>query len=155
MTGQLNFQETKKMNNPSKLGLAALLLLLSYATGRYLQPARVETKTEIVVKEVEVIKRDIERIKKKKTNADGSTEEEETTRDRSTENRNKDQSDRTSTVVTNEKPQWRLYGQAGYSFKDQDYVYGAGFEKRYMGPVSLGLWGNNKETAGLSVSVEF
>lgn len=143
------------MNNLSKYGIAILLLLLAYGTGRYLQPNKIETRTETVIKEIEVVKRDVEIIKKKKTSPDGTIEEEETTRDKSTETRDKNQTDKSQTIVTNEKSKWRLYGQAGYSFRDKDYVYGGGFEKRYMGPVSLGLWGNNKEQAGFSVSIEF
>lgn len=143
------------MNNLSKLGIAAILLLLAYGTGRYLQPAKVEIITETIIKEVEVIKRDIETIKKKKTSPDGTVEEEETTRDKSTETRDKDQTDKSRSIVANDKSQWRIRGDIGYDLKNKDGVYGVGFEKRYMGPVSLGMWFNNKEHAGFSTSIEF
>jgi len=143
------------MTNRNKIIVVIVLIVLAYGVGRYLQPAKIETRTETVIKEVEVTKKDVEIIKKKKTNTDGSIEEEEITRDKSTETRNKNEQTRSETVVENLKPQWRIRGEVGYDFKNNDNVYGAGFEKRWMGPVSVGLWGNNKQQAGLSASIEF
>jgi len=141
--------------NKNKLIIGIILLGLAYSVGRYFQPARVEVKTETVIKEVEVIKRDVEIIKKKKTNKDGSIEEEEITRDKSTETTSKDQTDKSHSITENQKPQWRVYGQAGYDTNSKEYLYALGAEKRYLGPISVGAWGNNKQTVGLSVSVEF
>lgn len=143
------------MTNRNKLIAVVILIGLAYAVGRYLQPNKVEVITETVIKEVEVIKRDIEIIKEKETRKDGTIVERETTRDKSTETRDKDQTDKSRSIVSNEKSQWRVRGDVGYSFRDKDNVYGGGFEKRYMGPVSLGMWLNNKEQAGFSASFEF
>lgn len=143
------------MTNRNKLIAVVILIGLAYAVGRYLQPNKIEVITETIIKEVEVIKRDIEIIKEKETRKDGTIVERETTRDKSTETRDRDQKDKSHSIVSNEKPQWRVRGDVGYSFRDKDNVYGIGFEKRYMGPISLGLWGNNKEQAGFSASFEF
>ena len=153
MINRLNYQET--VMNRNNIIILVVLVGLAYATGRYLQPAEIETRTETIVKEVEVIKKDVEIIKKKRTNTDGSIEEEEITRDRSTESTSRDKENRTESIVSNQKSQWKMYAQAGYDFNNKDNVYGLGVEKRYLGPISLGVWGNNKQTAGLSVSVEF
>lgn len=146
------------MNNRNKLILIGLALLLAYGIGRYLQPAKIETRTETIVKEVEVIKRDVEIIKKKKTNPDGTTEEEEITRDKSTETRDKDQKERTEHLVENQKSQYRIRGGIGYDLSDKSQQYVIGGEKRFWGPVSLGLdvtLNNNSSIKAGNVTASF
>jgi len=138
-----------------KYGIICIVILTAYAFGRYLQPAKIETKTETIVKEVEVIKRDVEIIKERETRTDGTVIEKEITRDKSTESRDTNKKDQSESLIESSPPQMRLRADVGFSFRDKDYIYGIGFEKRYIGPISFGLWGNNKEQAGISLSIEF
>lgn len=139
----------------AKIGLIGLILLaLGYGLGRYIQPAKIETKIEQVVKEVEVVKKDIvvkERIIKQK---DGTEITERTTEDRSTETTDKKSESSSSTVVTNKKPDWRV-NALGALNKDRDITYGLQVERRILGNISAGVYGMTDKTIGLSVGMEF
>jgi hypothetical protein len=139
----------------AKIGLIGLILLaLGYGLGRYIQPAKIETKIEQVVKEVEVVKKDIvvkERIIKQK---DGTEITERTTEDRSTETTDKKSESSSSTVVTNKKPDWRI-NALGALNKDRDITYGLQVERRILGNISAGVYGMTDKTIGLSVGMEF
>lgn len=45
---------------------------------------------------------------------------------------------------------------AGYNFKSPDLpLYGVSISRKFLGPVTTGIWGLNNGTIGLSVGVEF
>lgn len=139
----------------AKIGLVGLLLLaLGYGLGRYIQPAKIETKIEQVVKEVEVVKKDIvikERIIKQK---DGTEITERTTEDKSSATTDKKSESSSSTVVTNKKPDWRV-NALGALNKDRDITYGLQVERRILGNISAGVYGMTDTTIGLSIGMEF
>jgi len=145
----------KTLQKYAKIGLIGLILLaLGYGLGRYIQPAKIETKIEQVVKEVEVVKKNIvvkERIIKQK---DGTEITERTTEDRSTETTDKKSESSSSTVVTNKKPDWRV-NALGALNKDRDITYGLQVERRILGNISAGVYGMTDKTIGLSVGMEF
>lgn len=56
---------------------------------------------------------------------------------------------------------WRVGGTVGVDFSNPfpssfgDLVYGASVERRIIGPIYLGVWGNTGKQGGISVGVEF
>lgn len=136
------------------LGLAGCLLL-GYAIGRYAQPAKVVTKTEIVVKTVETVKHDTVTVTKEHQNTDGTKDVVTTITDHDIEQTTKDIKEKDSKVLDSLKPQWKATGLYGYNFHDLRTVYGASVDRRIIGPVFAGVWGNTDRTAGVSVSLEF
>lgn len=124
-----------------KNGIIAVLVLvgLGYGVGRYLQPAKIETVTKEVIKEVEVTKKDVITVIEETKDKDGNIKKTTTITDKTVVNKAKEETKDSKTVVINQKPQWRVNASAGYDFKEKEPQYGLGFEKRYMGPLSLGL----------------
>jgi hypothetical protein len=61
----------------------------------------------------------------------------------------------TSTVISNLKPQWKVQALAGLNGNNLGTpVYGADVERRIIGPISAGLYGNTNKEVGLSISLE-
>lgn len=118
----------------------------SYGLGRYLQPAKEIT----VVKEVEVIKRDVKVVERTITRPDGTTETEKTFEDKtSSEKKNENLS-----MVENLKPQWKVQGLVGLNDISRP-TYGVGIERRVWANVFAGAYVNTERQFGLTVSMEF
>lgn len=149
---------SKLSENRNSLIAVVVIAALSYGIGRYLQPAKVEIKKEEVIREVEVIKRDVKIIEREIKRPDGTIEKERIEEDKSTNTTKKDTESKESSVVTNEKPQYRVRGGAGYDFNDKNMQYVIGGEKRFMGPLSLGLdvtLGQNSGIKGANVTASW
>jgi len=147
------------MNLSNKTLLIAALLLsgIGYGVGRYLQPSEVRTEVREVVKEVEVVKKDVVTIIKEKKNTDGSVETVTTITDKTTIDKERDEAREEIKSVINLRPQWRVQGSVGAS-KISDLaspIYGVGIEKRILGPVSAGIYGRSDKELGLTISLEF
>lgn len=128
------------MNNLAKTALALLVVgVAGYGIGRYVQPAKVQIKKEQVIKEVEVERRNVVVVERETRNADGSVVIDRRTEDRSTRVSDHKSETKESTTITNTKPQYRIRGGAGYDFADRNMQYLVGGEKRFWGPLSLGL----------------
>ena len=123
---------------------------LAYATGRYLQPAKVEIKE--VEKIVEVIKRDVHTVIREVVRPDGSKEVVTVIDDKTRETNKKESSK--ETIITNIKPQWRVQGIADLTHLAAP-VYGVGIERRILGPVFAGAFVKANREYGVSVSLEF
>ena len=132
---------------------AILLLAIGYGAGRYVQPAKVVTKTQTVTNDV--IHDHIHTVIHTVTQPNGTTDSTTVVDNNSTEESNTKSS--SSTVTTYNKPQWKAQVLAGLPLNGQPLapIYGAGVERRIIGPISAGVWGNNNREAGLSVSLEF
>lgn len=123
---------------------AILLVLLGYGAGRYLQPAKVVTKTEVVVHD------HIHTVTITISKPDGTKTTTTTTDNNSVID------DKTSTVITNSKPQWKVAGLAGLNISNlSSPIYGAQIERRIIGPISVGVWGLTNSSGGISLSLEF
>lgn len=142
----------KQYRNVAIVGL--LLLVVGYGTGRYLQPAKIQIKKEEVIKEVEVIKKDIRIVEREITRPDGTKEKERITEDKSQESTKKEKDTKESTLIANKKPDWRVNGLAALN-NDRNIVYGLHVERRILGPISVGAFGLTDTTVGLSVGIEF
>lgn len=146
------------MNDYLKLALAALLIGgLGYAAGRYVQPAKVEIKKEVEVKEVEVTRKNIVTVTHEEKRPDGTVITDSRTEDKSTEATRTDTKSKESTTITNVKPQWKVSGGAGVKYNEISLqpVYTVGVERRILGPIFVGAYGRTDKEVGLSVSVEF
>lgn len=146
------------MDKPLNLAIAALVLvLLGYATGRYVQPAKVVTETKEVIKEVQVVNKNVVTTEKEIKHPDGTVETDTTIQDKSTEQSTTLDNKDTLTTVTNAKPQWRLSAMAGKrSGQSLDQpMYGAIVERRILGPIFVGAWGTSGRDGGISVGLEF
>lgn len=119
------------------------LLGLGYAVGRYLQPTKVEIKKEVI------IQKEIHTVIKKVTDPNGTITEVTVIDDKSNE------ASKESTTITAIKSQWRAQGLVGFGTTKIGPIYGVGIERRILGPISAGLYGNTNNELGVSVSIEF
>lgn len=146
------------MNNLLKVALGVLLAAgLGYAFGRYAQPAKVEIKKEVQIKEVEVTRKNVVTVTREEKRPDGTVIIDTRTVDTSTEAVNRTSKEKESTVVTSLKPQWRVGGGVGMKYNEVklEPVYTLGVERRILGPVFVGAYGRTDKEVGLTVSVEF
>jgi 7-cyano-7-deazaguanine synthase in queuosine biosynthesis len=130
--------------------IAALLILVGYAFGRYGQPARVETKVVTVIQKVEVTHHDTTTTE---TDSPDGTKT-ITTVDKSVDSTTTNSSTKSDTVVDG-RNQW----VASVKFAPQNpqigYFYGAEVQRRILGPILAGAFVNTDRRVGLSVSLEF
>lgn len=118
-------------------------IAVSYSVGRYLQPEKV------VVKEVEVIKRDVKTVVKTIKQPDGTIIRERTTEDKTQTNKSNE------TVVTNQGSKVRINAIAGWSFEHKKEIYGLMVQKDILGPISVGVFGMSDKTIGVTVGISF
>jgi len=153
------------MNNKTKVIIAVSAILVSFASGRFLTPTKVVT----VVKTVEVEKKTSASDKKthkettivESTKPDGTKEtttkivEVDDTKKHSTDDITK-QSESTSTV-TKGGSRLSVSALAGVSLSNFSGgpIYGASVSRELLGPISLGVWGLNNSTAGISLGLSF
>jgi hypothetical protein len=141
-----------------KILLAILLAFgVGYGSGRYVQPAKVEIKTQEVIKEVEVVKHDTITVTKEIKKPDGTTEIDTTITDKDVETTTIADVKKTEETITNLKPQWNVRGLVGVSSFNfaNPMVYGLNIERRIIGPIFVGAWGTTDKSAGLSIGLEF
>lgn len=147
--------------NQLTAGLVAVLVAagLGYSFGRYMQPAKVQIKKEEVIKEVEVVKKNVVVVEKITTNKDGTTVTERRTEDRSTERSSSKTETKESTVISNMKPQW--FATAGAtidmtSVRDSAVGYQFGINRRILGPIYLGgSYNTQRSQVGVQLGLEF
>jgi hypothetical protein len=111
---------------------------IGYSIGRYLQPAKVEYKTQTVVKEVEVVKKDVKTIVKTIRHKDGTIERTKTTEDKTVTDSKKNSNSSTSKITESKKLDWNVSMIAG--FQDGQTIYGAAVQGRILGTVYLGVF---------------
>ena len=130
-----------------------LLLVIGFGLGKYTQPAKVITKTQVVTNDV--VHDHIHTVVHTVVQPNGEKDTTTVVDNNSTEESSSQSS--SSTVTTYNKPQWKAQVLAGLPLNGQPLapIYGAGVERRIIGPISAGVWGNNNREAGLSVSLEF
>lgn len=142
---------------PIRYTLIAILLvgLVGYAFGRYVQPAKVVTQIKEVTKTVEVVKHDTTTVTHEHKNKDGSTDTDTQVIDHDIDLTHSDTSKQITQVTSSEKPQWKALVLTGYNYSTYQPEYGGGIEHRFIGPIFLGVWGNNHQTGGVAISLEF
>jgi hypothetical protein len=147
------------MNSKLYILLGITLLGAAYATGRYMTPARVETKIVTVEKEIKVetkqtedhskttivIKKDGTKIITKQT--DISTKDNSTTKT--------DIKQDSSKVTIAMTPSLNISLLAGIDAGTTTLVYGASISRNLIGPIIFGVWGLNNKTIGGSFGIQF
>lgn len=58
-----------------------------------------------------------------------------------------------TTTVAISKPKTNLSLLGGYNFEEKQFVYGLSLTKEVYGPLTVGVFGFNNKTAGLSVGI--
>jgi len=149
------------MDNIKKYSLISLFSLLFGVGISYLYlPPKIETKFEQIVKEVEVIKKDIVYVTKKITTPDGTVIEETRTEDKTVVESETNVVTKSETSTDNRK-QWKIGITAGASPSDlknkESILYGISIEKRYIGPFFVGGYyrPNSNNEIGVALSYEF
>jgi len=139
------------MNTRSYVLLGLLLLVVGVAIGRYVTPERIVTKTIIDTKIVTVVQHDTRTVTV--TKPDGTTTIVST--DKSVDTIKQVEHESQVKVVENNKPQWKVSAQFAPKNVKYEYFYGAQIERRILGPIFIGAFGNLDHTLGLSVGLEF
>ena len=128
-----------------------VLVVIAYATGRYMSPEKV--KTEVKTIEVEKIVTKVQRKKVViKENKDGSKETVIVT-DTKSDEKGKSNTDIENKEVT-KKGSFNVSVLAGSSIPING-VLGVSATKNVLGPITVGAWGLTNGTAGLSVGLNF
>jgi hypothetical protein len=126
------------MNKTTKILIAIVALAVSYGTGRYLSPSKVETK-ETVKTETEYITRIIKQ-------KDGTIIKEKI---------KKDTKDTTKESKTESiKPQYKVSVFPQYNLETSKTKYGGSVEKRVLGNVFIGVYGDTDKNIGVAVTLE-
>jgi hypothetical protein len=151
-------------NKYVKIGLLSLVLLgVGYGAGKFSNPAKVITKTEIkeIVKIVEVVKekKDVKTIIKVVTRPDGTKEEETTIVDNTTTdtNTNTDISKESKNeTITTRDIGLSVQALALAKFNDiNNREYGVLIKKRIISNISGSILVTDKKTIGLAVGLDF
>lgn len=144
------------MNNKVLIGGSILLVLLGYATGRYIQPAKIVTKTEVVTKTNTVTVDHIHTVTVTKELPNGEKDTTTVTDNNSTTKEKETIDDKSSTVTTYSKPAWKVSALAGLNANNIGTpTYGGQIEHRLVGPIGAGIWGLSSGQGGISLSLEF
>lgn len=151
-------------NKYFQIGALSLLLLGGgYGIGRYAQPAKVVTKTEIkeVIKEVKVVEQhnNVVTVTHTVTKPDGTTTTDSTTHDGTVTNTNTHTDTtiaaKTDTTVIRDSG---LTVQALAIIDIHDYnnrEYGVLIKKRVVGNISASIMATHKGTIGVGVGLDF
>lgn len=134
----------------------AVVYVLGYATGRYLQPARIEVHTEVQTQTVTVVQHDVQVVTKEIDRPDGTKEIDTVTTDKSHDQTNTDTQSQTDKVVTAaNKPQWLVGTEFIPGNAYIGHFYGASVQHRLLGPIFLGIGVDTNRQVGLTVTLEF
>jgi hypothetical protein len=132
-----------------------LTLIVGAAMGRYLTPEKVVTKTVTQIQKVDVVHTNVVTITKTIKQPNGTIETDTTTVDKSVDQTNTNTTSETSKTVTRDNPQWHVSGDFSSSSSLPYYIYGAKIERRILGPIFLGAFGNANRQFGASIGLEF
>lgn len=131
--------------------LGLLLIVIGYSLGRYTTPEKVVTKTVIDTKTVTVVQHDIQTVEVDKPDGTKTI----TVVDKSVDTTKQQIGESQTKVVENSKPQWKVSAQLAPKAVVYEYFYGAQIERRILGPVFVGAFGNIDHTLGVSLGLEF
>lgn len=156
-------------NLKQKLGPVLLALLIGVAMGYFATPTKVVTKTEIkeVEKKVDETQKDTKKnkvyLRTETILPDGTRKIETKIVDKDTIDVSTSSETDKSTDTTTEKTVERthdgliIYALGGAKLTDwtSGPEWGAGVQKRVLGPFWLGVYGTNKLAAGVTVGLSF
>lgn len=129
-----------------------VVLVIGYALGRYVQPARVETKEVIKTEQVEVVHHDVQTIVKEVVRPDGTKETETVITDHTQDVTQSETEHTTQKTTDNFKPDWVVSATSTISVQP---TYGAMVQRRILGSVFLGTSVNTARELTVNLGVEF
>jgi hypothetical protein len=130
----------------NQVGIALVLVLVGYFTGRYATPPTVVTKVETKV--VEVIKKDVKTIVKETRKPDGTVVTTTKTHDKSVDKR----TDTQTAIVAKKSPDW-IFGVSTTFTNTQ--VYGVEINRRVLGPLFIGVMADTSGNSAAKLLIEF
>jgi hypothetical protein len=142
------------------MGIGVLIIIIAiavgYGFGRYVQPAKVVTVVKEVKTDNQVVDKNIVTTVTETKKPDGSDTIVTKTEDKSVDKTKENDTFNSTTTTTNQKTQWRVSALAGLRYDNLTTPnYGAIVEKRLLGPIFVGAWGNSGKEAGISIGLEF
>lgn len=141
-----------------QIALAAGVCLLCFALGRFSANSPPNTKVAENTKIDDQINKDTHKTTVTVTKQEPSGEKITTTTtnvDTVVAENKKTDSITTTEVTQNKQPSINLSALVGVDIKDFTPVYGASAQKRFLGPITLGLFGLTNGNFGVSVGLEF
>jgi Na+-translocating ferredoxin:NAD+ oxidoreductase RnfG subunit len=140
----------------TKIALGVLALVIAFATGRYMTPAKIQEKE--VIKEVvkEVVKTEKEYIVRDIKRPDGTTIHEVVVSDKTETSKEQSKEKTTEKIVSNEKPKYKVSYIPQYNFSDKKIYHGGTAEVRVAGPIFVGGYYSNinDSVVGITISLE-
>lgn len=143
------------MSTRLQLLIGLLLLVIGLAIGRYSLPAKVVTVTRIERQDHDVIKTNVVTVTKVVKQPNGTTETNTTVTDHSVTNDQSNTVSQTEKTVTRNQPDWRVGAQFSSSSNLPGYLYGVTVDRRILGPISIGVFGNANRAFGAQIGIEF
>jgi hypothetical protein len=140
----------------TKSVLILLALIISFASGRYLTPTKIQEK--IVIQEVvkESSKSELEHTTREIKKPDGTIIREVILSDKKETAKEQSRSELKEKLVLTDKPNYRIGIIPKYSLETKEINYPVTIEKRIYGPVFIGVYINpNLKEFGIPISVEF
>jgi hypothetical protein len=129
-----------------------VLVVVSYSVGRYMSPEKIKTEIKTVEVEKVVTKTERKRIH--------ITEDEEGMMDAliiidssTQENTHENSFAEEKEVIIRDDYNVSIMAGAGLPYTNP--VFGASIQKRFIGPVTLGVWGLSNKTGGVSIGLNF
>lgn len=144
------------MNKKLEAIIGLVLIVLTFAIGRYTAPTKVETKTITVEIEKKVEDAKVNTVKIEVVKKDGSKIITTTTNSETKTNTDTNINKTATKVVENKHSSTNLSILAGVDISNPTHlVYGAAASKQLLGPITIGIWGMSNSTAGASLGVQF
>lgn len=151
------------MDNKKKAGVSVVVLLAVFAIGRYTAPEKIkiveiEKKTQSTSKKTK--KDDKQKTTKRKiVKPDGEVITE------IIKERDKSETDTAKDKIIDEKKTDReetrgnnkinLSALAGFDVRTGKPIYGASITKSFIGPTTIGIWGLNNRSCGVTLGISF
>lgn len=133
-----------------------ILFAAGLGTGFYLMPSKVVVKTNTVTQTQDIIHDHIITVTKTVVLPNGEKQTTTTTTNNSVINDKSSTQIQSSSVTNYGKPQWKVSAMAGLGANNLTLpIYGAEVQKRLLGPIFVGAWGNSNREGGLSLGLEF
>lgn len=127
------------MNLLTKCVIVLVLLAGAFGAGRYLTPAKIETK--------EVVKTNTEYITRETTQKDGTVIKETIKKDQVSIDK--------SNKIENAKPNYKATLIAKADLSSGQLTYGALVEKRILLNIFAGVYADSNKNVGISIGMEF
>ncbi len=161
------------MSTKTKVILATIALLVSFAVGRYTVPEKIRTEKQIVEveKKTETKESEANRNKHKETKVvevvkpDGTKETTTTTTEDTQTDKKTNQQDNTQSTNTTTETKEVTFGTqkttlafmagARLSLDAQTPILGAQVYKPVLGPIGIGVWYLTNQTIGASIGLSF